>query len=208
MSLLNFLAPPSCVFCATPSIGEEGSICTGCFGELPWKSPAAYPLPGILEKAVAMLHYSFPIDIAIKAFKFDRKLFYGPAFAEILLKGLDEVPEDVDAVEAVPLHWRRKAARGFNQAEEIAKPVARSLGVPLVRVVRRIEATPFQSGLDAEERARNLCSAFVASRAVTYKHVLIIDDVVTTGATTKALAKALLKAGVSKVSVLAVARAG
>jgi len=154
------------------------------------------------------LHYSFPIDVAIKALKFRRNLFYAPALAEVLCVATPLLAPDIDAVLPVPLHWRRKAMRGFNQATEIAKPIAKSLGVPLVSNVRRKRATPFQSGLDAAERARNLRRAFTIIRPPSYTNILIVDDVVTTGATAQALATLLLSSGVTKVSVLAVARAG
>jgi len=205
---MDFLAPPSCVFCGEPSEGSERSICAGCFADLPWDETHVSPTPGNFEASVAMLHYSFPIDVAIKALKFRRKLFYAPAFSEILCAAKPLLPSDIDAVLPVPLHWRRKAMRGFNQATEFARPIAKSLAVPLVRNVRRKRATPFQSGLDAAERARNLRNAFEITRPDPRKHVLIIDDVVTTGATAKALAKRLLSSGVTKVSLLAVARAG
>lgn len=208
MWIMDFLAPRSCVFCGEPGEGSERSICAGCFADLPWIETPVSPTPGIFVASIAMLHYSFPIDVAIKALKFRRKLFYAPAFAEILCAAKPLLPPDIDAVLPVPLHWRRKAMRGFNQATEFARPTAKSLGVPLVRNVRRQRATPFQSGLDAAERARNLQSAFVITRPGPCTHVLIIDDVVTTGATARALAKLLLSSGVTKVSVLAVARAG
>jgi ComF family protein len=155
-----------------------------------------------------MLHYSFPVDVAIKALKFRRKLFYVPALCEVLSTAASLLPVGIDAVLPVPLHWRRKTLRGFNQATEIAVPVARTLDVPLIRSVRRTRATPYQSGLDAVQRARNLRSAFEIKRPIASSHVLIIDDVVTTGATTLALTKQLRAAGVDKVGVLAVARAG
>ena len=208
MWILDFLAPRSCVFCGEPSEGDEKSICTGCFADLPWNASPLSPTPGIFESSIAVLHYSFPIDVAIKALKFRRKLFYGPALAEVLCVAKPLLPPDIDAVLPVPLHWRRKALRGFNQATEIAKPIAKSLGVPLVRNVQRKRATPFQSGLDAVERARNLRCAFMITRPASYMHILLVDDVVTTGATAKALATLLLSSGVTKVSVLAVARAG
>ena len=208
MWILDFLAPRSCVFCGEPSEGGEKSICTGCFADLPWNASPVSPTPGIFESSIAVLHYSFPIDVAIKALKFRRKLFYGPALAEVLCVAKPLLPPGIDAVLPVPLHWRRKAMRGFNQATEIAQPIATSLGVPLVRNVRRKRATPFQSGLDAAERARNLRRAFMITRPASYTHILIVDDVVTTGATAQALASLLLASGVTKVSVLAVARAG
>lgn len=208
MWILDFLAPPSCVFCGLTSEGGERSICRGCYADLPWNEPRLSPAPGVFECSIAALHYSFPVDAAIKAFKFKRKLYYAPAFAELLCASAELLPQDIDAVLPVPLHWRRKATRGFNQASEIARPVAKFLGQPLLSGVRRCKATPFQSGLAAKDRVRNLRDAFEATRVLSGRHVLIIDDVVTTGATTRALAKVLLKNGVGKVSSLAVARAG
>ena len=105
------------------------------------------------------------------------------------------------------LHWRRQWIRGFNQAFEIGRPVARHLGVPVIRAVVRQRATPSQSGLDAEERARNLQAAFRAKGRLDFGHVVIVDDVFTTGATILEVAQTLKGAGVEKVSALAVARA-
>ena len=207
MTILDFLAPRSCVFCGEPGASHEQSICTGCFADLPWNETPVSPIPDIFEATIAMLHYSFPVDVAIKALKFRRKLFYVPALTEVLCSAQPLLPPGIDAVLPVPLHWRRKAMRGFNQATELARPITKSLGVPLARNVRRKRATPFQSGLDAAERAKNLRSAFVITRPDSRTHVLIIDDVVTTGATARALAKQLISSGVTKVSVLAVARA-
>ena len=157
--------------------------------------------------SVAPLEYSFPIDVAIKALKFKRKLFYAPALSELLCASSSSLPGDIDAILPVPLHWRRKAMRGFNQATELGKPLARRLGLPLLKGVYRQRATPFQSGLDASERLRNLRQAFACSEPIAHMHVLIVDDVITTGATTRQLAIVLLASGAEKVSALAVARA-
>ena len=208
VNIVDLLAPLSCVFCGTPSAPGEKSICAGCFQDLPWNEPSVSPTPGVFECAIAMLHYSFPVDVAIKALKFNRKLFYVPAFSEVLCRAEERLPEGIDAVLPVPLHWRRKAHRGFNQATEIAKPFAGLLGVPLLRGIQRDQATPFQSGLAAKDRVRNLRRAFQATRTLTHNHVLIVDDVLTTGATARALAKVVLGNGVRKVSVLTLARAG
>ena len=154
-----------------------------------------------------MLEYSFPIDAAIKALKFGRKLHYGPALAETLFAGLHLLPANLDAVLPVPLHWRRKTYRGFNQAMEIAAPVARRLNLPLVHNVVRRKATPYQSGLNARDRASNLAGAFRVQGLLPYRHILIIDDVLTTGATSEMLARVVRRAGVDAVSMLAVAAA-
>lgn len=219
--------PRRCVFCGVLSHAQEQAICMSCQADLPWIEhscrtcaeplPAATPnavncavcqrRPPPLISAVAPLEYSFPIDAAIKALKFKRKLFYAPALSEILCTSSNSLPDDIDAILPVPLHWRRKAWRGFNQATELGKPLARHLGLPLLKGVYRQHATPFQSGLAASERLRNLRQAFTTSGPVAHKHVLIVDDVVTTGATTRQLAIVLLANGAEKVSALAVARA-
>ena len=133
MRILDFLAPMYCVFCGKPSAGAERSICSGCYPDLPWASPAASPSPGVFEQSIAMLDYEFPVDVAIKSMKFNRKLYYVTAFAEVLCSAADLLPSDVDAIMPVPLHWRRKTRRGFNQAVEIARPLASLLKVPLIR---------------------------------------------------------------------------
>ena len=201
------LAPGSCVFCGTPAAAGERSICSGCFADMPWCEPAAAPLPGIFACSVAMLRYTFPVDAAIKAMKFSRRLHYLPAFAEILQAARPLLPADIDAVLPVPLHWRRKTRRGFNQAGELAKPVAAMLGVPVVRGVRRVRATRYQSGLDAGARAANLRAAFAIRGKLRCGHPLLVDDIVTTGSTLNHLAKLLLRNGVDRVSSLTVARA-
>ena len=135
-----------------------------------------------------------------------------PAFAELLLPFLERLPADVDALLPVPLHRWRQTTRGFNQARELCRPLARHTGLPLIQVARRCRATRFQSGLTAAERRRNLRKAFrvVPSwrrRHRACRHIVIVDDVITTGETTRHLARSLLASGVEQVSALAVARA-
>ena len=206
-ALENAVMPLRCVFCGARTEHPEQYICTGCYGDLPRIESPPPPISSPLEFDIAPLAYEFPVDAAIKALKFQRRLFYAPALAELLSRACDHLQDDIDAVLPVPLHWRRKWFRGFNQAEEIGAPVAKHLGTPLIRSVRRIRSTPFQSGLSARERARNLSNAFAARGTMSWRHVLIIDDVITTGTTVRQLAKVVLKAGAWKVSVLAVARA-
>lgn len=207
MSIIDLIAPFACVFCGVRDERAAKFICDGCRTDLPRnKSPLASH-PGLFTAKIAMLRYSFPVDVAVKALKFERKLYYAKALAEILCEAQTILPADIDAIMPIPLHWRRRAVRGFNQATELAQPLAKHLRLPLVRPLRRQRSTPFQSGLDATQRARNLRGAFVARRPIVYQHVLIIDDVVTTGATTFVAGKALLALGVGQVSLLCVASA-
>lgn len=163
--------------------------------------------PPPFQAAAAALSYKFPVDAAIKAMKFHRKLHYAPALAHALAIAMQRLPGGIDALLPVPLHWRRQAMRGFNQATELSKPLRRATGIPLLANVLRNRATPFQSVLVAKHRRHNLRSAFSVHGDVTAEHVLVVDDVITTGETCRALASVLLDAGVKNVSVLAVARA-
>jgi len=155
----------------------------------------------------APLLYEFPVDAGLKALKFGRRLHYAPAFGGLLVEEMRRFPGDIDALLPVPLHWQRQAFRGFNQALELCRPVAGQCGLPIMTGVARRRATPFQSGLAAAQRRKNLRQAFVVRKTPQFRHVLIVDDVVTTGETTRQLAMALIRRGVKKVSVLAVARA-
>lgn len=226
-SIEHALMPATCVFCGARPQLHKVPICSGCYADLPWieracprcASPVASELPrnvccGACQQeppplyaTVAPLRYAFPIDAAIKAMKFKRRIFYAPAFAHILFDALMRLPADIDGLLPVPLHWRRQALRGFNQAAEISRPLRKKTGLPLVRNILRSRATPYQSGLTAEHRQHNLAAAFSVRGAVRSRHILIVDDVVTTGETCRQLANVLLDAGVDRVSVLAIARA-
>ena len=207
-AIAGTIVPLRCVFCGTRTRNDEQSVCCDCFADLPWSECPVLPNVAGLSRVLAPVAYAFPIDAAIRAFKFRRRLFYGPAFAELLGTVRSELPDDIDAVLPVPLHWRRKWWRGFNQALEIARPVARQLRLPLVHHVTRCRSTPPQSGLTASERATNLRQAFRSRAPIDARHVLIVDDVITTGETVKQLAMTLHDNGIDKVSAMAVARAG
>jgi ComF family protein len=119
---------------------------------------------------------------------------------------LDEL---FDAVTPVPLHWRRQWHRGFNQSELLARAIARRRGIPVVAALRRAKATQTQAGLSNTERRRNVAAAFRCgrdARKIMGRRVLLIDDVMTTGATAASCARALKQAGASKVVLLTVAR--
>lgn len=226
-SLDRALMPMRCVFCGVECRCDEHYVCRGCDADLPGIAHAcdgcAMPVPSELPRgvrcaecqrrpapfarAVAPFHFRFPVDAAIRMLKFRRRLFYAPALGELLWRAAEDLPRDIDAILPVPLHWMRHAVRGFNQAEELARPAVKSLGVPLLRNVRRIRSTPYQSGLTAKQRRRNLRAAFVVKGQIDASHVLIVDDVITTGETCRQLATVLLAGGVERVSVLALARA-
>ncbi len=162
----------------------------------------------------AVWRYQPPLDAVILALKF-RRLEY---LAEDLAQGLVglvqgvgsrvERDESFDAVVAVPLHWRRQLRRGYNQAQLIARPVARRLDLPLVDCLRRRGGALPQSRQSRKERLRSLQGRFRCHRParVAGLRVLLIDDVVTTGATLHAAALELKRAGARWVEAAAVAR--
>jgi ComF family protein len=113
--------------------------------------------------------------------------------------------EAFDAAVPVPLYWLRRLQRGFNQAELLARGLSRRTGIPVVRALGRLRPTPAQAGLSNSARRQNVSQAFRA-RGVQGKRILLIDDVMTTGATAASCAAALKQAGARRVSLLTVAR--
>jgi ComF family protein len=124
----------------------------------------------------------------------------------LLVEAAERLPPGIDAVLPVPLHRFRLMKRGFNQSLELAVPVARALGVPVLHNVRRRLHTPYQSGSNRAERRRNLKSAFAVRGPLEARHILIVDDVITTGETCRELAVTLKRSGAETVSLLALAR--
>ena len=156
---------------------------------------------------LAPLLYAFPVNGLLKAFKYRRHGFHAPPLAAILHDSVAEKAGAIDAVVPVPLHWSRHRERGFNQAAELARPLARRLGLPLWQAPRRVRRTPPQSGLAERARLRNLANAFALHGRAPYRSVLIVDDVITTGATVRQLGETLRRSGVEELAVVAVARA-
>ncbi len=113
-----------------------------------------------------------------------------------------------DAVAPVPLHWRRRWQRGFNQADLLAGRLSKRSGIPLLRALRRVHSTQTQAGLSNSSRRGNVAKAFRARRgaAIEGKRILLVDDVMTTGSTATACAAALKRAGAAKVALLTIAR--
>lgn len=146
----------------------------------------------------------------MQRFKFGADLAAGRLLGELWCAALGERPPPAaDCLVPVPLAPGRLRERGYNQALELARPLAKQLQLPLRwQSLRRIRATAPQSGLDRKARARNLRGAFAADPALRGQRVLLIDDVMTTGATLAACARSLRRVGVVTVEVWALARAG
>ncbi|MEM7582483.1 MAG: ComF family protein [Acidobacteriota bacterium] len=152
--------------------------------------------------------YQPPIDAVLAGLKFRRLEYLGGQLARDLITLFEDRLTTCELVVPVPLHWRRYLSRGYNQSAAIARPLAKRLGLPFENALRRCRATPAQSRLSRAERTGNLQGAFRIRRRARCRgrHVLLIDDVVTTGTTLDAAARCLLAAGASSVSAVTAAR--
>jgi ComF family protein len=206
--------------CPGCGLASAGGFCRVCAAEIPRVEQAcrrcglAQPVAHCprtqmawdVDAVVAPFSYAPPLDHYLQALKYHRARAMGRAFALLLVPDLAAL-RPVDALAAVPLHRARLHERGYNQAQEIARVLARTLGVPaLTRGIARRVATPAQAGQGARERRRGVARAFRVERDLTGRCIAIVDDVVTTGATVNALAAELKTAGAARCVVIAVAR--
>ncbi len=215
--------PGRCLVCAEPG-GAGWDLCGPCAAALP-ALPAACPhcalplaaavdagrpcgpclrRPPPLQQVTAAFLYAAPVDGLLRRFKFHQDLAAGRLLAG-LMQPVMAAADPPQALLAVPLHTARLRRRGYDQALELARPLASALQLPLCHALRRARATAPQSELDAPARRRNLRAAFTVHGAVP-AHVALVDDVMTTGATLHAAARALRRAGVQRVDAWVCAR--
>lgn len=219
--------PPVCMLCLDPGQAPALDLCRACQADLPRALPActgcALPLPRAdaflchdclrqpraFDAAFAAYRYQFPVDSLVRRLKYGGDI----AVARVLGTLLGQVAGTghsvhVEALLPVPLHRRREAARGYNQAGEIARFAGRRLGLPVLSgYVRRRRPTAEQVGLGALERAENLRGAFELLRPLPVARVAIVDDVMTTGSTAEELAAVLREGGAGWIESWVVARA-
>lgn len=154
----------------------------------------------------AVFAYGGPIADAIHRFKYDGRSELAPALAALMRDEALRLSGAVDAVVPVPLHWRRRRQRGYDQAALLAIPLAKALGIPaLLRGLRRVRHTTSQVELSQSERQKNVAGAFAPRRLRGVQRVLLVDDVRTTGATLESAARALRAGSVHEVRHLVLA---
>lgn len=201
-SRLRFLDGPACACCGLPfdyDVGE-GAVCGACA-----------QLPPRFDRARAVFVYDDASRGLILAFKHGDRTDFAPAFGRWLARAGRPLLADIELIAPVPLHWTRLWRRRFNQAALMAHALGREAGITVVPdLLKRRKRTPSQGGLGRLARRRNLRGAIVcpSSRrpAVAGRRVLLVDDVLTTGATADACARALKRAGAAGVDVLTLAR--
>lgn len=221
------LMPGHCILCQSPSM-RELDLCLICEKNLPWLGSScircALPLaenhpraqcgkclrkPPTFDRCITPFRYDFPINQLIAGFKHQKKLHYGAVLAELWLRHcqsqLDAKP---DLLIPVPIHWRRRLFRGFNQSLLLSTDLGKALDIPILSAVSHPRATHSQQGLSAAARRKNLQRAFSFSAGVDIKgrHLAIVDDVVTTTATANTMAAILARNGAARIDIWCLAR--
>jgi ComF family protein len=208
-----------CLLCGNRASAR--GICEDCWSELPWHAApgctiCAHPLtmPGVcgrclsepphFDHVIAAARYRFPVDGLIQSCKYGGRLATIRALATMLAR---QKPQQADLIVPMPISAQRLRERGFNQALELAREVAGSIRAPVdaTLCVKTRDTSP-QTRLPWKERRKNIRGAFVVLRNVTGLHVVVIDDVLTTGATLNELSRNLKHAGAASVTGWVVAR--
>jgi ComF family protein len=159
----------------------------------------------IKDDLIVLGVYSGRLERAVRAFKFHGTTRLSTLFGEKLANAIKKSSWQLDALCPVPLHWTRRLERGYNQSALLGKHIAKQTALPYTPYLRRIKRTQQQALLGKLERLSNVENAFVSKPCK--GNILLIDDVITSGATTQACIRALLGAGASEVKVAAIARA-
>ncbi len=230
---LDALYPPICLGCRK-AVAAHGGLCAACwtaiaFIERPYCerlgapfgrdfgdgaiSPAASANPPVFARARAVAPYESDVARAlVNRLKYYDRLELAAPMGRWMARAGAEILRDADLIVPTPLHRVRLAARRFNQSAELGRAIARESGVPMeTHALERTKATTPQVGLTRAQRAANLSGAFAVEKTsaagLMDAHVVLVDDVLTTGATANAAARALLKAGAARVDLLVFARA-
>lgn len=221
---LNFAQLFQYKYCVLCQALASQNICTNCLADLPRLAREHCPscllptpssqvcgtclhTPPVWKQAKAALRYTYPVDALIQALKYRSELPLAPILADLLLTEL-QTTDLPDYVIPVPLHRDRLKDRGFNQALEISRHLCKKTGCKLLPTAcSRIRSTASQTEIPWKKRKQNVRHAFSCTRDFSGKHVAIVDDVMTSGATLKELAQVIHRHGADSISVWVVARA-
>lgn len=206
--LLNLLFPPKCVLCKKLLTKEETDLCHHCREHAPgfYKGKIKF---SFIAGWTALWYYKDDVRQSLLRYKFARYRSYAPCYGRLLAMKLQTAGfENFDVLTWVPVSRLRRMKRGFDQVELLAKEVALQLGVQALPCLKKIRHTPPQSTLPtAAQRRANVLGAYVAinPECIREKRVLLLDDIITTGATVSECAQTLLLAGAKEVRCAAIA---
>lgn len=208
--LLDLIYPPRCAFCRRLLDRREKGVCRFCRPKLPYV-PADGQVQHFrnVDKCLSPLYYHGAVRNSLHRYKFGGATAYADIYSEFIVKCIDENQISCDSITWVPLSRRRLRKRGYDQAELLAKLIAKHLGQRPVRLLKKLRDTPPQSQTgSAEKRRANIAGAYACLRPerVQGKRILLVDDIVTTGATLSEAAKVLKKAGAKEVICATLAR--
>lgn len=208
--LLDLIYPPRCAFCRRLLSGREKGVCRFCRPKLPYV-PADGQVQHFrnVDKCLSPLYYHGSVKDSLHRYKFGGATAYADIYSEFIVKCIDENQISCDSITWVPLSRRRLRRRGYDQAELLAKLIAKHLGQSPVRLLKKQRDTPPQSKTGSVEKRRaNIAGAYACLRPelLQGKQVLLVDDIVTTGATLSEAARVLKKAGAKEVICATLAR--
>ncbi len=211
-AFLDLIFPPRCAFCRRLLDREERYLCERCQGVLPWLEGAATEKKGeFFSLCVSPLRYEGDVRESIHRYKFKGISGYAGTYGVLTAQCVrDHLAGRYDLVTWAPLSKKRRRKRGYDQAELLAQAVAQELDCPAAAILCKRRDTPAQSGLKGEaERRANAMGAYECAEPTLAagKRVLLVDDVVTTGATLSECAKVLLTAGAAEVVCATLAKA-
>lgn len=210
--LVKLLLPQICMMCNALT-KRERDLCVECEHSLPFLRQCTdnFLLPGV--RIFTLFHYQEPIQEWILGLKFSGRLLHAQIIAELFADYLAQQyqhQEKPQVIIPVPLHHYRLRERGYNQALELARPIAKRLGIPIDKSsAARIKHTKAQAQLTAIARSQNIKQAFAVNFAQLkqYNHVAVLDDVITTGSTAAEFCKNLFASGINKIDIFCAAKA-
>ena len=202
MILSHLLFPPKCILCGRILRGAESDLCHACRIDAP-ECPVSKRKRSFLDSWIAIWYYKGYSRQSILRYKFRHARHYAPAYGRLLaMKVLQEYPDGFDLLTWVPISTIRRFTRGYDQVELLAKAVGQELGVKPVRTLRKIRHNHPQAQISgAAERRANVLGVYRVVKDVDLrgKRILLLDDVMTTGATAGECARVLLTAGAAEV---------
>jgi ComF family protein len=226
-TFIDFWLPPTCLLCGNPGFNRL-DLCEICYRHLPRNNQFCLQCGQIMavdlatsahcgqcissspafDETFAPFIYQDEIKYLITSLKFGADYKNARLLGQLLAQHLPTHVEKPELILPVPLHKSRYRERGFNQSIEIARTISKTMQIPIdLNSCQRQRNTTQQSALAAKQRKKNMKNAFVLKKPISAQHVVILDDVMTTGSTVNELAKVLKKAGVKRVDVWVCARA-